>query len=96
MGRLKEWLLVKEENARLAELRKQEKAARALARANAKAKRAADKAAHDAEMALRAERRKNASSLSELIDLGREFGYRSPETWAKRVWEGRMKMLSRR
>ena len=89
MGKLKEAMLVKEEEARIAALKLQMKA-------EAKARRAAAKAAHEEEMAHRAERRKNANSLSELISLGREFGYKSPETWAKKVWEGRMKMLARR
>lgn len=85
MGRLKEAMLVKEEEARLADLKRQMKA-------DAKAKRAADKAAKEEEMRYRAERRRDARSEAELIALGREFGYKNPEFWAAKVWAGRQKM----
>lgn len=84
MGKLKEAMLVKEEEARIADLKRQMKA-------DAKAKRAANKAAKEEEMRLRTERRKNAQSEAELIALGREFGYKNPEFWAKKVWAGRQK-----
>lgn len=86
MGRLKEAMLVKEEEARLADLKRQMRA-----EAKAKAKRAADKIAKEEEMKLRAERRRDARSEAELIALGREFGYKNPEFWAAKVWAGRQK-----
>lgn len=84
MGRLKEAMLVKEEEARIADLKRQLKA-------EAKARRAAEKAAKEEEAKIRAERRKNARSEAELIALGREFGYQNPEFWAAKVWAGRKK-----
>lgn len=85
MGKLKEAMLVKEEEARIADLKRQ-------MRADAKARRAAEKAAKEEEMRYRAERRRNAQSEAELVSLGREFGYKNPEFWAKNVWAGRQKM----
>ncbi len=92
MGRLKEWLTVREENERLAALRAQMKAdaeAKRAARAADRERRAAEKAARDEEMAYRAERRKHATTEAELIAVAREFGYQNPEFWARHVLEGR-------
>lgn len=93
MGRLKEMLLVREEDARLAGLalqaKLQAKTDARVKREADKAQRAAAKAAKAEEMAYRAERRKNATTEAELIALAREFGYQNPEYWAKHVIEGR-------
>lgn len=92
MGRLKEMLLVREEDARLAGLALQahmDATDKRAARKDAKDRRDAAKAAKAEEMKYRAERRKNATTEAELIALAREFGYQNPEYWAKHVIEGR-------
>lgn len=64
---------------------KEEKARLAALRKAAKQKEAEERA-------WRVQRRKQARSKQELYDLAVAWGYKNPEFWAMKVWNGRKKL----
>lgn len=66
-------------------IEKEEKARLAALRKEAKQKEAEERA-------WRVQRRKQARTEQELYDLAVAWGYKNPEFWAKKVWNGRKKL----